>query len=146
MEDEWIPEARSPPARAREARTVSQIRSQRSEKENQRIEGKTGRRFRQARLADRSKGRQGKGNDDGAGRADERHHQIPHRAEHDELAPEQTHGHQRGVLLALDDALPTERLADHSNSGKAGQHGQHPPAHGLGVDRCRHCGSSSGLI
>ena len=119
---------------------------QRSEQENQRIEGKTSRRLGQARLADRSQGGQGKGDDDGAGRADERHHQIPRRAEHHELAPGQAQGHQSGVLLALDDALPTERLADDGKADQCGQDGEHPPAHGLGVDRCRHRRGSGGLI
>ena len=43
-----------------------------------------------------------------------------------------------GVLLALDDALPTERLADDGQADQCGQDSEHPPAHGLGMDRCRH--------
>ena len=121
-------------------------RCQCSERENQRIKGKTGRRFRQAGLADRCQGRQGKGDDNGTDGADERHQKIPCRAEHHELAPGQAQGDQRGVLLALDDALPTERLADDRKSDQCGEDGEHPPAHRLGVDRSRHRRSSGGLI
>ena len=50
------------------------------------------------------------------------------------------------VRLALDDALPTERLADDGKSDQCGQEGEDPPTHGLGVDRSRYSRGGGGLI
>ncbi len=75
-----------------------------------------------------------------------RYHQIPRHAEHHEVAPWEAQRHQGGVRLALDDALATERLADDGQSDQCGEGGEHPPSHGLWVDRCRDRRSSSGLV
>ena len=103
--------------RANTTTTVANAPSRRTEP----VEGQTGGGLGQAGLAHRSERRQGEGDDDGAGPTGQRHHHVPRRAEHHELAPGQTQGRQRGVLLALHHALATERLAYDRQARQCGQ-------------------------
>ena len=45
-----------------------------------------------------------------------------------------TEGGQGGVVLALDPALPSQRLADDEKADQRGEDGQDPPPDGLGMD------------
>ena len=109
---------------------------ERSERKDAQVERHAGGGLGKARLAHRSERGQRGSQRDGAGRAGQRHRQAPRHAERDELPPVGAQGRQRGIVAALDDALPGHCLADDRQPHDSGEGGQDPPPDGLRTDGC----------
>ena len=89
-----------------------------------------------ARLAERSDRREHGGDRHRADGTDQPHHQGLRHAERHQLTPIGAEGRHRRVVLALDDALAGQCLADDRQSDQSGERSQDPPPDGLGMDGC----------
>ena len=108
---------------------------ERPERQDEGVESEASGGLRDTCLAEGCNRRQSRGDHHGARRTGEGHDEIPRHCERDELSAIRSEGSQRGIVLALHDALTRKGLAHHRQSDESSQQRQEPPPDGLRVDR-----------